>query len=300
MAEAYAILVNAAGDTPITVERIAGGRCEDCPFRTGNMKALFPDVESADVCTNLPCLKRKGEAHQRREEQKFAEKGQTLLKPKQAAQVLTYDGSALSSQAREAYIPLNEKVPGKRITFGELLEKQGIVHEVVVAKGKTAIPLAPLDQPLVEALNKAGVEMKLPNTAPKSKEVYEREIREAQTRRMIIGHARPLAVAALAKAVRVAKHAETVRAAALVSALEHSSAPLTVAQARKLDDREAFARLFEELVSYDPFTYQGELSPEAIKFYNQFGVDLKSIVKEAGQAVAEQEKQAETKSDKKK
>lgn len=300
MAEAYAILINAAGDAPVTVERIAGGRCEDCPFRTGNMKALFPDVESADVCTNLPCLKRKGEAHQKREAAKFAEKGQTLLKPKQAAQVLNYEGTALSSGARDAYIPLNEKVPGKKITFGELLQKQGIEHEVVVAKGKTTIPLAPISEPLVTALNKAGVEMKLPDNKPKSKEEIERQIREGQTRRMIIGHARPLAAAALAKAIRLAKHGETVRAAALVSALEHSAAPITATQARKLDDREAFARLFEELVNYDPFTYQGELSPEAIKFYHQFGVDLKSIVKEAEQAVAAQDKQAEAKPEKKK
>jgi hypothetical protein len=300
MAEAFAMMINASGNLPFTVDRGASGSCEDCPFRTGNMKALFPDVESADVCTNLPCLKRKAEAHQKREEAKFAEKGQTLLKPKQAAAVLTYDGTALSSHAREEYIPLNEKVPGKRITFGELPEKQGIEHEVVVAKGKTTVPLAPINEPLVAALNKAGVEMKLPDTAPKSKEVHERQVREAQTRRMIIGHARPIAAAALAKAIRLAKHAETVRAAAMVSALEHSAAPVTAAQARKLDDREAFARLFEELVSYDPFTYQGELSPETIKFYNQFGVDLKPILKEAEQAVAEQDKQAEAKAEKKK
>ena len=54
-------------------ERRCGGKCSDCPWRTGNLKLLLPgeaketlraDWEpiAADVCTNPSCLKKKTDA----------------------------------------------------------------------------------------------------------------------------------------------------------------------------------------------------------------------------------------------
>ena len=39
------------------------GTCADCPHRTGNLKKLFPDITSADVCTHTACFSDKTKAH---------------------------------------------------------------------------------------------------------------------------------------------------------------------------------------------------------------------------------------------
>lgn len=283
--------------------RAGGGDCGSCPFRTGNMGGLFPDVQSADVCTNLPCLKKKCDAHQKREAAKFAEKGQTLLKPKQAERVLNYAGTALSDQAREQYVPLNEKIPGKKVTYGELLEKQGVEHEVVVAKGAKTVPLAPLNDAVVKALNDAGVECEKPAADLTAAERAQREADRA-TRQSLVADVTKAYLAAMSKAIRTHNYEVEVRAVVLVALLDNYDGPtLTVKEARKLDDREAFARLFEAHMEYRPFNHQGELYPDAVKLAANFDVDLKALLKDAeaaAKAKATAESASASKADKKK
>jgi len=264
-------------------QRAGGGPCNDCPFRTGNMKALFPDVESADVCTNLPCLKKKCDAHFKREAAQCAAKGQTLLKPKQAERLLNFDGTALNDTARTQYVSLNEKVPGKKVTYGELLEKQGVEHEVVVAKGAKTVTLAPINDGIAKALEKAGVEVTVP-AAPLTEADRERELAEREARQTILDQVRTEYTAAMAKAIRLAKYADEVRTGLLIAVTEHEEHPLSAKEARKLDDREAYARLFELYVEFRPFNHRGELFPEAVKLASEFGVDLKAMLKDAEKA----------------
>lgn len=291
-AEALAGLLNLAGDKPVVIERVAGGACSSCPFRTGNMKGQFPEIESADVCTSLNCLKAKRIAAQKKEEAKFAAKGQTLLKPKESANLLTHEGE-LHSGARAGVIPLNEQVPGKRNqTWGEFLEKNEIAHDVVVAKTASSaksVPLVPITPELTKAIKDAGVKFQPPKS---DSEDSEKEQAERKFRIEVANHATPDIVEAYSKAIRLAKNAEDVRAAVLVQATQHGESPLTVKAAKKLDDREAFAVLFENHISMRPFThYHAALDDDAVKLCAELGVDLKAIVKDAEKAVKEAAKE---------
>jgi hypothetical protein len=251
------------------------------------MKALFPDVESADVCTHLVCLKNKVAACQKQETQKFAEQGQTLLKPKQAEQVLSSDGESLSDEGRQKFIPLNEKVPGKRMTYGELLEKENIVHEVVVARaGNKTVALAPISEPLVAAINKAGVEFEPPEPTANSPEGQARQQAEREARGRVAEAAWEEYHAALGKACRLAKYSDQVRTLLGVALLQNSEHPLTAKEVRKLDDRELFALIFERQIIPRAFNYQFQPFPEAIKFAAGFGVDFKAIIKSVEKKLA--------------
>lgn len=268
-------------------ERGGGGACSSCPFRTGNMKVLFPEAESADVCTNTPCYQKKVAAAQKRETEKFKSQGQTLLKPKQAANLLTYDGTQLNDRARVTHLPLNEKVPGKKKTWGELLEKEGIEHEVVVAKAASkSVPLTPISAALAAAVSKAGVELAAPAAEPTDDEIAAAKAEAAATRELMEGVVN-LAAEQLSKAVRLAKHADLVRAYVGSEFLSQGGTQVTQKMVKKMDDRELFAELFMTGVLFSPLSYQGELREEYVKLAAEFDVDVKAIVKEAKQAAAD-------------
>lgn len=55
------------------------GACGPCPKRTGNQKELFPDVKSADVCTDPSCFQAKKTAHAEQLRKSAEEKGQTVI-----------------------------------------------------------------------------------------------------------------------------------------------------------------------------------------------------------------------------
>jgi ParB/RepB/Spo0J family partition protein len=284
---------SATGTDGSTFERGGGGKCSDCPFRTGNMKALFPDAESADVCTNTPCFQKKVAAHQKRETAKFADKGQTLLKPKVAERLLNYEGTELNVQARQQFVPLNETVPGKRTTWGELLEKWGVEHEVVVAKGKKTIALAPITPELAKAVKEAGVklEVKTPPTEADRHAVH----REQQVLHAAMEGTEEIVLAELGKQLRLKKFADDVKYIVVADLLSQSSgSPVTVKMARKLDEIELWARLFENTLSLRPFTYQGELRDEFVELAKQFEVDVKGAFKEQKSVAAVALAEAET------
>lgn len=276
---------NASGFMPAPgEERAGGGACEDCPHRTGNMKALFPDLKAEDVCTNPACYAKKVSAANKREAEAFKEKGQTLLKPKQAAAVLNHDGSDLSRTGREQFVKLNEPVPGKRKTWGEVLEKSGVEHEVVVAKaGNKTIPLVPISEALIKAAKDVGVKITPPKTEATEAELQaERDRREARhqllERVMVTVHEQ------IAKNIRLAKHSEELRARVGADLLSQGGETVTRKQVKKLDDRELFARLFETNCLFHPITHQGELREDFVELVREFDVDVKALVKEAEKA----------------
>lgn len=276
------------------VLRAGGGACSTCPCRTANMKALYPDLASEDVCTNTTCFALKEKAHQKRAAAKFAAQGQTLLKPKQAEKVVNSDGT-LTWQGREKFLPLNAKVEGSKKTVGEILEKAGIEHEVVVAqtapedgKPKT-VPLVPIGEAVVKALNAAGVAFEPPKAAqtPEQRQQLQDEV---ERRRQINDLAIVTIREQTAKAIRLAKNAEDVRAMVLVALFQHGDQPLTVKAAKKLDEREAWALLFEDQCLFNPFTHHGELQPAFAKIVGEFGVDAKQILKDAEKAAKTEDK----------
>lgn len=68
----------------------AAGTCGACPKRTGNQKGLFDDVQSADVCTDPACFKRKVDAHWERRRPELEAKGIRIIDGKEGAHAASY------------------------------------------------------------------------------------------------------------------------------------------------------------------------------------------------------------------
>ncbi len=100
-------------------ERRCGGKCSDCPFRTGNMQALFRDVASLDVCTNTTCFKAKKDAAWRQANQKAKAQGHTLLRDDKASQLFR-DGELVNYQ--HDFVDVRGIFPGeKKKTWEQVL-----------------------------------------------------------------------------------------------------------------------------------------------------------------------------------
>lgn len=135
------------------------GACGPCPKRTGNCKALYPDVKSEQVCTDPDCFGKKKTAAFKLEQQAAKENGQRLLKDSKA--LWHYGTDELSHGAKERYVALTDKCPGdkKGRTFKELL---GDKAEVVLARAPSGKLRHLLEKEgLAEALSAAGHTFKL-------------------------------------------------------------------------------------------------------------------------------------------
>ena len=78
-------------DDAILIEEC--GSCTMCSKRTGNQKDLFPDISSADVCTDPVCFKAKKAAGVKRALAKAKESGKTVLSEKEAKKVFLGEDS---------------------------------------------------------------------------------------------------------------------------------------------------------------------------------------------------------------
>jgi ParB/RepB/Spo0J family partition protein len=84
------------------------GSCKDCPKRTGNNKAEYPDAR-ADVCTDLPCYDRKVEAFNKRKLAEAAKaEGVRVLSPEESQEWFGHVSMITSAKTRD-YIDLNEE-----------------------------------------------------------------------------------------------------------------------------------------------------------------------------------------------
>ncbi len=133
-------------------ERLCGGKCSDCPFRTGNMKALFQDVESNDVCTNTDCYKAKKNAAFKKASAKAKAQGHTLLKDESAARLFTSDGELCTDK----YVDVKATFPGGRKSWEDILGEH-LPDSLVQARdgGRKMHFLIPVKDAL-EAAEKAG------------------------------------------------------------------------------------------------------------------------------------------------
>lgn len=134
------------------------GSCKDCPKRTGNNRAEYPDGR-ADICTDLPCYDRKIEAFNQR---KLAEAAQTdgvrVLSPEESEKWFGFTYLRPSSETRD-YIDLNDECDQaadpedwekSTPTYAELLgdsvkvevvglDKGGQIHQLVSREAAEAV-----------------------------------------------------------------------------------------------------------------------------------------------------------------
>lgn len=135
-------------------ERLCGGKCSDCPWRTGNMRALFQDVDSADVCTNPTCFKRKKEAAWKGANEKAKAQGHTLLRDGKASQLFR-DGELCDWQ--HEYVDVRGTFPGEKKKTWEQVLGQHLPDALVQARDdrQKVHFLIPMDLAR-EAAKKAG------------------------------------------------------------------------------------------------------------------------------------------------
>jgi ParB/RepB/Spo0J family partition protein len=73
--------------------------CAKCPKRSGNARELYPDVKSADVCTDPDCFAAKKAAHAERQIEAAKAQGLKVLEGKAAEKVLPYAGAGIQNHS---------------------------------------------------------------------------------------------------------------------------------------------------------------------------------------------------------
>lgn len=100
------------GDAPFDTKDAqlvpAAGACTTCPKRSGNQRALFDDIKSADVCTDIVCHRAKGDAAWKARAAKAEESGLVVLGKKEAEKVFNkYRPGELEHNSK--FVELNSK-----------------------------------------------------------------------------------------------------------------------------------------------------------------------------------------------
>jgi ParB/RepB/Spo0J family partition protein len=283
-------------------ERVAGGACGDCPLRTGNLKKLFPalygDVESADVCTNPACFKLKETAAARIEQQKYKAKGQVLAGEGKARQLVnTYNSNPeLTPTARDQFVDLKEKVPGKRQTWEEVLDdhlpEDAPDTLVVRAESYTGVKktfhLLPINETVLAAAKAAGVKLDKPKpnsngAEQRAKEEADRKAASAKSQ-AVVASAHPVLLAAMAKRkpeenLRFYANECLARNNHYLTRNGHKNANDLAKAVAKMSLAEMVVALADSLV-HQTVHWQGDLDEDFTALCKEFGVDLKEITKQ--------------------
>lgn len=110
------------------------GACKDCPKRSGNCVALFPELErSPNVCTDPECFETKRKAHVRKATDALAVRGIKTLEGKEAKAFFGY-GDSFDPYLKKS-VDLESKIPGdnKKRTYKEVLGKEVPAKTAVVS-----------------------------------------------------------------------------------------------------------------------------------------------------------------------
>lgn len=278
------------------------GACHTCPKRTGNCPSLYPEVESADICTDPTCFDAKKKAAVKVVQAKAKEAGKKHLgmKPGLFGGGYGYPSDGLSHKGRESYVELKEKCesdPEQR-TYRELLKKEAPIVLALDEKGKEhkLIPKAEL----AEALAKVGIEFKEPEK-PKERD-WEAERKEADRKREIHKRVSLEALGAVADCVSVLDPDRFLR---LLLPFSSDSA---LAEHRGLKDFKDIAKLAEKLSGGElqrlffegafignALDTWGGVDDELAEICSLFDIDVEAMVKAEEQKGATPEKKASKK-----
>lgn len=129
----------------------AAGACRDCPKRSGNQPELFPDVQSADVCTDPQCFGAKRAAHLEQLRQSAIAKGKEVVAAR-AKGYVKLDDHCRSDHQYRTYRELLGKDSPKPSLMPEASDATAKLVEVVkkadiaeLLEKKKAAPRAPVD-----------------------------------------------------------------------------------------------------------------------------------------------------------
>lgn len=106
----------------------AAGKCHPCPKRTGSQPALYPDVKSADICTDPECFAAKKAAHFARLKSEAKAQGRPVIEGAAAKKLMPYESAdikgyvKLDGKCYDAYDKETERYP----TYRELLAERAL------------------------------------------------------------------------------------------------------------------------------------------------------------------------------
>ncbi len=273
----------------MTYEQGCGGKCSDCPFLTGNMKALFADVESADVCTHTPCYKKKVAADFKRRSELAKADGHTVMKDSKAEK-LFYEGK-LSTHNQDfvdidAPCPTDKKGRAWNDVLGEHVPDKLVQARDDKGKVHFLLPMAEV----IEAAQKAKV--KLPetraqqeatNAEDRAKQKAERE-RTIQINRSVEAECLTQMRAKVAKMKPTADFwrgilFEILGRSELLERYDIKDDKVLTAFLKKKDEGELRALLVESQFFYHNLDWNGEFSESFTQGCKEFDVDYKAIHK---------------------
>lgn len=267
-------------------ERIAGGKCSDCPWRTGNLKRLFPDLEATDVCTNPACFQSKKQAEWKRANDKAKAQGHTLLKDGKAREIFS-DGKL---ESRSEFVDVKDIFPGEKKKTWEQVLGDKLPDQLVQARDdkRKVHFLIPVDH-AVQAAKQVGrtvAKPKAPATSSYDPEAYRREEAERKARIAMLESVLAVALQQVTKAARGEPALAWWRWVARTVA-ESTSGALKLLEIKssdaidKMDAAECRAVLIACLFFDRPLSWQGDIEASVEDACDFYKVDLKALVAKA-------------------
>lgn len=142
---------------PINDATLPGGSCDPCPKRTGNVRDLFDDIDSPDVCTDPDCFGQKKLAVMERNISKAKENGAEVIVGDAAKKIAPY--GIHGDNCLNEYTQLDKKCydDPERRTYREIL---GDAIEVTLVEDQAHDRLVPLvkNTVLADKLKEAGID----------------------------------------------------------------------------------------------------------------------------------------------
>lgn len=133
------------------------GACVDCSKRTGNQKLLFPEISSADVCTDPACFAIKKNAHLQKTVDRLKKEGKKILSLAESKKLFPHEHSTDPQNTYESLDETCFAAPGYR-KYRELIKGNKdveIIYAVHPEKAQLIEMIAKKDVPAI--LKKAGV-----------------------------------------------------------------------------------------------------------------------------------------------
>jgi ParB/RepB/Spo0J family partition protein len=122
--------------------------CAECLKRTGNQKELFPDIFSADICTDPGCFEAKRNAHTQRMIARLKEKGKEVVSNDEAKKLFKYESDE-SPESKYRNIDDKSFCGNKYIPLRQLLKADKDV--------KTVFAVQPFSGKVIEMVNNSDL-----------------------------------------------------------------------------------------------------------------------------------------------
>lgn len=281
-------------------ERIAGGACADCPWRTGNMiDQLTISMEgSPDVCTNPACFQRKKTASWKRDQAKAKAEGQTLLPEKQAARLFDGDGE-LGWHGKRAYVDLRAAVPGEKKKKWEDVLPENLPAPIIQARdGRSKmhclVPLAAAAEAMKASGRKVPQALKEAQQACHDPEIErQRQEARAQAKKRSQAIAEHLAGLVLerAKAEPDDRWWQWI-AEQVMPSYAYESSRLFIGSAERKTAANCRAHLVACVAFGHLADWDGSIDGDLLKTCEFYGVDHKAVIKQKAAELKSAEKAA--------